>query len=137
MNSHFIFNLRIISLSILLSIFVSGIMAQNNAPQILVSDENSPTQKNLQETNYIKGINLVTQDELDITEEKQKLEDWMFDCQFWQLVKKFEWDQEPVEETRLIEEWMLTFKIQLTGRIDVCSDFTEKEWMKKHSFFIL
>lgn len=137
MNSHFIFNLRIISLSILLSIFVSGIMAQNNAPQILVSDENSPTQKNLQETNYIKGINLVTQDELDITEEKQKLEDWMFDCQFWQLVKKFEWDQEPVEETRLIEEWMLTFKIQLTGRIDVCSGFTEKEWMKKHSFFIL
>jgi len=128
---------KFLSLSIILSCFVFGLYAQNKYSSLLTLNTNISKLKTLPKTNNKLQVKLAILEELEIVEENQELEGWMLDSKFWEIVKKFEWDEEPFEEPSEIEAWMTKFKINNICCVDIYSDFVEKEWMKEHSFFIL
>ena len=129
--------IKILSLSIVLSSFMFGLYAQNKYFDILALNTNTSKLKTSPKTNNPPDLKLVTILDLNVVEKPRTLEDWMLDSKSWEIVKKFEWDKEPIEEPKEIEDWMTKFKINNTCCIDIYSDFIEKEWMKNHNFFIL
>lgn len=128
---------KFVSLSIILSSFVFGLYAQNKYSNYLVNNSKTAKYKTISQTSTTHRVKLASLDEIEIVEEKCLMENRMLEDRFWELTNKFEWDEEPVEEHREIEDWMNKFKIQQEDCVDIYSDFVEKEWMKDHSFFIL
>jgi len=87
----------------------------------------------LNSQNKTSSIQIVQESE--IKEEISQVEEWMLDDNFWKIEKQYEWDIEPIEEEMEVEEWMSKFSIKTQeSQSDIT---TEKEWMKKHSFYIL
>lgn len=131
--------IKILSLSIVLSSFMFGLYAQNKYFDILALNTNTSKLKTSPKTNNPPDLKLVTILDLNVVEKPRTLEDWMLDSKSWEIVKKFEWDEESVEEERKIEKWMINFKVikETCMCIDIYSDFVEKEWMINHNFFIL
>ena len=147
--------LKLLSLSIILSSSAFGLFAQNKYSNYLALNSKTLKRLTIPKTSNSVQLKLAILEESEIIEDRQNLEDWMFnislksdqieleieswmlDDEFWEIQKPFEWDVEPVEEDREIEPWMTKFKIKRVGCVDIYTDFIEKEWMKKHSFFIL
>ncbi len=129
---------KFLSLSIILSSFVFGLYAQNKYSGLLSLKTNTSKLKTSPKTNNSTDVKLAAILDLNVVEKARSLEDWMFDSFFWEIEKNV-WNEEPVEEERKIEEWMINFKVikEACMCIDIYSDFEEKEWMKEHNFFIL
>lgn len=137
MKSQTILSLKLLGLSIIISCITLGLYAQEKYTGLLSSNTETYKIKNLQQKDKRIQHKLAVIDKRAIHEEKQQLEEWMFDSKFWEISPKFEWENEPAEEPREIEEWMKNIKIKRIGCVDIYSDFVEKDWMHEHNFFIL
>ena len=127
--------MKAISLTILFSCFVFGLFAQNNFSGYLAT--NSQTSKTkidfkIKDSNNSKLSVWFNTEKAD---DYQEIENWMLDSKFWEIESPVE--QESVEEEMEVEEWMKNFNVDLCTGIDIYSDFTVKDWMKHHIFYIL
>ena len=117
--------LKFLFLSIVISCLAFGSNAETNKQErVPKSDKES-------------NLNAESINNQNIIEEKQELEEWMFDREYWQIENEFEGDEKPDEETSLAEDWMSIYKFINASTNNIYSDFVEKEWMKKHHFLIL
>jgi hypothetical protein len=74
-------------------------------------------------------------DNRSIIEKEKVIESWMLDENFWIITDFYNWELEPEEQDKPIENWML--KISINPNNSQNDVVNEKEWMKKHSFYIL
>jgi hypothetical protein len=98
-----------ISLSLIFSCFVLVLNANNYNPETKLASLEIP----------------------ESFQEYQKLEEWMFNVNFYAI---------KIEQEYEIESWMLNndfWKIFKSNCSGIQSNFIEKEWMNKHCFFIL
>lgn len=129
--------LKFLSLSIVLSCFVLGVYAQSKYSNILALETKTSKHKTQLRIDNNTELKLAIRDDSKLAEGNKKLENWMLDKKFWKTVKKYEWEEEPIEQPREIEDWMITLKVKRVGCVDIFSDFKEKPWMKEQSFLIL
>lgn len=125
--------IKIASLSIILFSIAYGVYAQHKLENIL--DENTSTAKYKTQTRTTDQTNTKLADlySPETFEDAKKVESWMLVDDFWNI--EYTIEQEPTEKEREIEEWMIKFDCY--SKTDNFSGFHEKDWMKKHSFYIL
>ncbi|HAF30059.1 MAG TPA: hypothetical protein DCG75_13545 [Bacteroidales bacterium] len=137
MKSQIGFKIRILSFSILISCIAYGLSAQEKHSNLLSLNTEIVRFKTLPKTKSESQNKLAILNHGEIVQEEQQLEVWMFNRAFLQIKHRFEWENEPLEEPREIEDWMKNIKIKRIGCVDIYSDFVEKDWMHEHNFFIL
>lgn len=68
-------------------------------------------------------------------ETKIQIENWMFEENFWIVTDFYNWELDLEEQFKLKEDSIIEISISPnSSRNDIVND---KEWMKKHSFYIL
>lgn len=121
-------SIKLISISILTSCFTLAVYAST-------SYQNTKTAKTITKQKTITSqVKLANLDPTYYEETEKQIEDWMLDDKFWKIKTQFEWEEEPIEKERDIENWMNNISIKKNySKIN----FNDKEWMEKQSFYIL